>query len=168
MKNVWKYLLPVLLLSLAVLPIRAENNNMARLKALVREVRSEENVDVVDIGPVGMRMIRTLAKASAKTPEDRQALRFLKGIKGIMVVDFEDMEEDRARRRFADKLEKALAGREKFMEAKNDGETVRIYATLDEKSGMLEDLVIFGDPGTLVCLYGKVPLDMLGEMMKGK
>ena len=167
MKNVWKYLLPVLLLTLPVLPIRAEHVDKARLKALAQEVRGEENVDVVDIGPVGMKMFRTLAKTSAKTPEDRQVLQFLKGIKGIMVVDFEGAE-DKIRRGFAAKVENALAGLEPFMEAKSDGERVRIYATLDEKEGTLQDMVIFVDTGSLICLTGKVPLDMLGEMMKGK
>ena len=166
MKNILKYLLPLaVLFSLSALPIRAENVGKARLNALIQEVRGEENVEVVDIGSLGMKMIRTLAKASAKTPEERQVVQFLKGIKSIQVVDFEEME-DGAKRRFAARVEKALAGREKLLEAKSDGENVRIYATLDEKNGSLQDVVVFEGTGTLICLYGKVPLDMIDKMME--
>ena len=166
MKNILKYLLPlVVLFSLSAMPMRAEDVSKKRLNALIQEARGEENVEVVDIGSLGMKMIRTFARASAKTPEERQAVRFLKGIKSIQVVDFENMEAG-AKRRFAARLEKALAGREKFMEAKSDGETVRIYATLDEKNGSLLDVVVFEGTGTLICLYGNVPLDMIDKMME--
>ena len=166
MKNILKYLLPlVVLFSLSAMPIRAEIVGKTRLNALIREARGEENVEVVDIGSLGMKMILAFAGASAKTPEERQAVQFLKGIKSIQVVDFEEME-DGAKRRFAARLEKALAGREKLMEAKDDGESVRIYATLDEKDESLRDVVVFEGTGTLICLYGKVPLDMIDKMME--
>ena len=165
MKNGLKFLLPLLvLLPLAGQPLPAKNVSKARVDALIRDVRSEGEVEVVDIGFFGMWAIRNIARFAAQTAEDETGLRFLRGLKGLRVVDFEDLAEE-PKRRFADKLEKALAGCEKMMEAKSDGECVRIYAKVDEKHGCLRDMIVFDDSGTLVCLYGKFSLDMIDKVM---
>ena len=165
MKKMLKYLLPLLLLfAMTGAPVRAENLNKARLNALIQEIRGDENVEVVDIGSFGMKMMRTAARAAAKTPEDREVLRFLKGVKGIKVVNFEGMEE-KDRIRFAARVEKVLAGQEKLMEAKSDGKKVDIYASTDEKGEAFRDVIMFDGDGALICLFGTIPFGLIENMV---
>ena len=168
MKRICRYLLPLLfLLPLAGAPLSAENLNKARLNALIQEVRGDEHVEIVNIGSFGMKMIRTAARAAAKTPEDREAVRFLKDLTGIKIVNFEGMA-DRERLRFAARVEKALAGQDQLLEVKGDGEQVRIYASADEKKDGIRDMILFDGKGNLICLFGTVPFELVEKMVAEK
>ena len=53
---------------------------------------------------------------------------------------------------------------ELILEAKDDGETTRIYGI--EKGNRLKDCILYCSDGTLLITSGSIGLDQLGELME--
>ena len=66
--------------------------------------------------------------------------------------------------KFLRKAKRILADEEMLMEAKDDGETVRIYGLSNAAGNILEDIIILaGD--ALISVRGKIRADLVGELV---
>ena len=152
----------VMLLSLGTAALAGNQN--AQLRNLVSSFKGTEGFEVVDIGGIGMSLLKAAAKSAAETPEDREALKLFNGLKRLTVVDFSDAAPE-AREKFLRKAKRILEKGEMLMEAKDDGETVRIYGTSSADGALLHDIALLaGD--ALIFVRGTVPMDQVGELMK--
>ena len=152
----------VMLLSLGTAALAGNQN--AQLRNLVSSFKGTEGFEVVDIGGIGMSLLKATAKSAAETPEDREALKLFNGLKRLTVVDFSDAAPE-AREKFLRKAKRILEKGEMLMEAKDDGETVRIYGTSSADGALLHDIALLaGD--ALIFVRGTVPMDQVGELMK--
>ena len=152
----------VMLLSLGTAALAGNQN--AHLRNLVSSFKGTEGFEVVDIGGIGMSLLKAAAKSAAETPEDREALKLFNGLKRLTVVDFSDAAPE-AREKFLRKAKRILEKGEMLMEAKDDGETVRIYGTSSADGALLHDIALLaGD--ALIFVRGTVPMDQVGELMK--
>ncbi len=152
----------VMLLSLGTAALAGNQNT--QLRNLVSSFKGTEGFEVVDIGGIGMSLLKAAAKSAAETPEDREALKLFNGLKRLTVVDFSDAAPE-AREKFLRKAKRILEKGEMLMEAKDDGETVRIYGTSSADGTLLHDIALLaGD--ALIFVRGTVPMDQVGELMK--
>ena len=88
----------------------------------------------------------------------------MKGIHGISVLDFEDCsEKDKAR--IIKQLDKNLSGSDMLMEASDNGEKMRIYGVIDEKTDEVKDFVLYAPSDySLICLFGTLSMDAMAKI----
>ena len=136
----------------------------AKLRSLVSSYKGTEGFEIVDLGGIGLGLLKAAARSAAESQEDREALKLFSGIKRLTVVDFSDAAPE-ARDKFLRKANKILKGGEMLMEAKDEGETVRIYGTSSGEGDLLEDIAILAEDA-LIFVRGTVRMDQVGELMK--
>ncbi len=84
-----KLLITLLMLLSLGTAVRAGDQN-SQLKSLVSSYKGTEGFEIVDIGSIGLGLLKAAAKSAAETPEDRAALELFKGLKRLTIVDFSD------------------------------------------------------------------------------
>ena len=152
----------LMLLSLGTVALAGEPNR--QLRNLVSDYRGTEGFDVVDIGGIGLSLLKATAKSAAKTPEDREALNLFNGLKRLTVVDFSEAAPE-IKDKFLRKVSRILQGSEMLLEAKDGDETVRIYGTSSDDGNLLEDIaLIAGD--ALIFVRGTIRMDQIATLMK--
>ena len=159
-----KKILLTLCMVLCLVPTAWAGNPAGIIRTLVNEFRDEPGFEVVDMGPVALGLIRAAARGEVKTEEDRKALQVFKDIKRLTVLDFSDAEASR-KEKFLRKAKRVLAEEEMLMEAKDGGETVRVYGMSNAAGDILEDIIILaGD--ALISVRGKIRADLVGELIQ--
>lgn len=139
----------------------------AGLKKAISEFDSKEGVYVINLGPLGTSLARTIAKAAVKTTEDKQAeaaLNSIKNLKKATVVVFEDSEQA-VKDNFRKKFDRVLPEDSLLMEVRDEEDTVHIYGTVDEDASVVKNLILYV-PGDCVLLYleGKLSIDSLAQI----
>ena len=148
---------------LCLVPTAWAGDRTGKLRTLVNEFRDEPGFEVVDMGPVALGLIRAAAHGEVKNDDDRKALQVFKDIKRLTILDFSDAEASR-KEKFLRKAQRILADEEILMEAKDDGETVRVYGLSNKAGNILEDIIILaGD--ALISVRGKIRADLVGELV---
>ena len=148
---------------LCLVPTAWAGDRTGQLRTLVNEFRNEPGFEVVDMGPVALGLIRAAARGEVKNDDDRKALQVFKDIKRLTILDFSDADAAR-KEKFLRKAKRILADEEMLMEAKDDGETVRIYGLSNAAGNILEDIIILaGD--ALISVRGKIRADLVGELV---
>ena len=162
MKKILITLLMILSLGTAAQAGRANQN--PQLRNLVTSYKGTEGFEIVDLGGVALSLMKAAARSAAETEEDRQAMALFKGIKRLTVVDFSDAPEH-VRESFLRKVNRILDHGEMLMEAKSDGETIRVFGGPTKDETLLEDITILaGD--ALICIRGTIRTDQIEELMR--
>ncbi len=135
-----------------------------KVSSLVSQYRGKQGVEVIEIGRLGTALLKGVAAmADGNDKDTREALTALKGIKGLTIISYEDAEAV-LKQKINGKVEKMLKGVELLMEAKDDGETMRIYGTFNEKTGKVSDVGIFSPTdGTFIFLVGSFNLEDISK-----
>lgn len=152
----------VMLLGLGTAALAGEQN--PQLRSLVSAYKGTEGFEIVDIGGIGLGLLKAAARNAADSPEDREALKLFNGLKRLTVVDFSDAPADK-REKFLRKANRILNDSELLMEAKDNDETVRIYGTSSKDGSLLEDIALLaGD--ALIFIRGTIRTEQITELMK--
>ena len=158
-----KKILLTLCLVLSLVPTAWAGDRTGKLRTLVNEFRGEPGFEVVEMGPIALGLIRAAAHGEVKNDDDRKALQVFKDIKRLTILDFSDADADR-KEKFLRKAKRVLADEEMLMEAKDGGETVRIYGLSNAAGDILEDIILLaGD--ALISVRGKIRADLVGELV---
>ena len=137
---------------LCLVPTAWAGNPTGKLRTLVNEFRDEPGFEVVEMGPIALGLIRAAAHGEVKNEDDRKALQVFKDIKRL------------TKEKFLRKAKRILADEEMLMEAKDGGETVRIYGLSNAAGDILEDIILLaGD--ALISVRGKIRADLVGELV---
>ena len=156
------------LLPLAASASRPVNRTVskARLTALISEMRGYDGVEAVRLGALPTAAIKSILRATARRDEDaREALKLLRGVRRVSVLDYEDCS-PAVRERIADRLDRALVRSELLMEAKGDDSAMQIFGVVDEKTGTVRDFVLHApDDYTLICIFGSISMDAVGKVL---
>ena len=158
-----KKLLFTLILFLSLGTAALAGHQDSQLRNLVSSYKGTDGFDVVDIGSVGLSLLKAAAKTAAETEEDRQALKLFDGLKRLTIVDFSDAAPD-MREKFLRKANRILDGVEMLMEAKDGGETVRIYGSSSKNGDLLENIAILAEDA-LIFLRGSIRMDQVEALM---
>ena len=151
----------MMLLSLGTVALAGEPNR--QLRNLVSDYRGTQGFDVVDVGGLGLSLLKAAARTAADSPEDREALRLFNGLKRLTIVDFSEAEPE-VKDKFLRKVNRILRSGEMLLEAKDGGETVRIYGTSSDDGNLLEDIVLLADDA-IISVRGKIRADLIGELV---
>ena len=154
-------ILLLMLLSLGTVALAGEPNR--QLRNLVSDYRGTEGFDVVDIGGLGLSLLKAAARTGAETPEDRAALKLFDGLKRLTVVDFSEAAPE-VKDKFRRKVNRILAGQEMLLEAKDGDETVRIYGTSSDDGDLLEDIALIAGEA-LIFVRGSVRGDQIAALI---
>lgn len=152
----------MMLLSLGTVALAGEPNR--QLRNLVSDYRGTQGFDVVDLGGVSLSLLKAAAKTAAKTPEDREALRLFNGLKRLTIVDFSEAAPE-VKDKFLRKVNRILRSGEMLLEAKDGGETVRIYGTSSDDGNLLEDVALLAGEA-LIFVRGSIRADQVAALMK--
>lgn len=138
-----------------------------QLKALVNEYKSRGEFEGMNFGKMALSLFRKAASVDAGDDESvAAALKVMKSVTGLTVADYEDCSPE-VRRSFNRKLSRIMDGVELLMSAKDEGETVLVYGYVSNGGNMVEDVVIsMPDEGTLVCLFGRIDMSLVGELVE--
>ena len=148
---------------LCLVPTAWAGNPSGKIRTLVNDFRDQPGFEVVEMGPVALGLIRAAARGEVKNDDDRKALQVFKDIKRLTILDFSDADAAR-KEKFLRKAKRILADEEMLLEAKDDGETVRIYGLSNAAGNILEDIIILaGD--ALISVRGKIRADLVGELV---
>ena len=148
---------------LCLVPTAWAGDRTGQLRTLVNEFRNEPGFEVVDMGPVALGLIRAAARGEVKTEDDRKALQVFKDIKRLTILDFSDAEASR-KEKFLRKAKRVLADEEMLLEAKDGGETIRVYGLSNAAGDILEDIVLLADDA-IISVRGKIRADLIGELV---
>lgn len=142
----------------------ARHRSVSELASVVRDYDGTDGFEKVSIGRFGLSVAGAVIRMS-KEPDARVALDIIRGLKSVMVVDFEGCEAG-VKNRFVRDVSSVLSTVELLLEAGGDGENlVRIYGALTGDDDILKDVIIFIEDGVLVVLSGKIPLDSIRAAM---
>ena len=149
---------------LCLTPATWAADQSGQLRTLVNEYRYEPGVEVVDLGGVALGLLRAAARTQAQNDDDRKAMDVLRSIKRLTVLDFSDADE-KLKERFFRKAKRILSTEDLLLEARDSGETVRIYGMSSDDGNLLEDIVILAEDA-LITVKGKIRMDQIGELIK--
>ena len=152
----------MMLLSLGTVALAGEPNR--QLRNLVSDYRGTQGFDVVDVGGLGLSLLKAAARTAAETPEDREALKLFNSLKRLTIVDFSDATPD-VKDKFLRKVNRILRSGEMLLEAKDGGETVRIYGTSSDDGNLLEDVALLAGEA-LIFVRGSIRADQVAALMK--
>lgn len=161
-----KRILICFLLSTAMLFAGSEAYGQAvpkeALLSLIREYSNNDGFEVLKVGGLGttaLKAVINLAVMSDGDPEAREAVKAIKGIRRMAIVDFEDCSQQ-VRDSFTARLKSLLARSEKLMEVKDDGDTLFMYGVVDKSGSKVKDFVLYSvADSSLICLFGSINLD---------
>ena len=135
-----------------------------QLRSLVTSYKGIEGFEIVDMGGVALSLLRAAAKTQAETAEDRAALELFNGLKRLTIVDFSEAEPE-VKDKFLRKVNRILRSGEMLLEAKDGGETVRIYGTSSDDGNLLEDVALLAGEA-LIFVRGSIRADQVAALMK--
>ena len=103
--------------------------------------------------------------AAIDDPDAKEALRLMKGVRGIYVFDFEDCSQH-DKSRITRRLNRILSGSEVLMEASEGGDKMRIYGVVDENAGTVKDFVLYTPTDcVLICIFGTISMDTVSSIV---
>ena len=162
----------LLLLTLCLLlpvPQEAGAKDTGRTMArLVKEFRHEEGFEMVDLGKLALSVMRAAARNSVETAGERETLAAFSGVTQLVIGSCDDCPET-VRRAFSARVRKLLKHEEPILEARDQGDLLRIYATIPEEANELRDVIIFNEStGSVICAFGSIPMSFLERIARQK
>ena len=151
----------VMLLSLGTAALAGDPHT--QLRNLVSEYKGTQGFDVVDFGGLGLGLLKAAARTAAETPEDRDALKLFDNLKRLTIVDFAEAAPE-VKEKFLRKVNRILNTGEMLLEAKDDGETVRIYGSSSKDGKTLQDIALLADDA-LIFIRGSIKTDQIEALI---
>ena len=158
-----KKILITLCMVLCLAPAAWASNQSGKLRTLVNEYRNEPGIEVVDLGSVALGLMRATIRTQAENEQDRKALELLRSIKRLTILDCADADPS-VKDSFLRKAKRILASEEMLLEAKDGGETVRVYGLSSDDGNLLEDVIILAEDA-LISIKGKIRMDQVTDLI---
>ncbi len=151
--------LTVILLIVSALSAFAQNG-----RSIYQKYSDAENVSAIYISPAMFRLIGKIPELEIND-SDVNLAPVVRTLTGMYILNSENQAINASLRGDVDRFIKG--GRyELLMEAKDDGETVRMYTVGDSKT--IESFVMFvvdGDETTFICLDGQMPREQTEKLI---
>lgn len=162
-----KFICSIVVVMLVLPVVACAQVSKSRVVNLVQAYRGCPGFEVVNVGPLGLSLMKALARVSGETEEDEDlalVLQAADGLRGVAIVDYSEAS-DRDKRKFSEKAAKLFMESEKLVEIKDEGERVLMYRTSDESGKVISDFVLFApDECALICLFGDIPVETVMKL----
>lgn len=148
----------------------AEGKEVIRKELLseIAKIKACEGADVLKLGSVKTAAIKTLilANIEGNTEEDRAVRAICRGMKDLVIADWKECPEAN-RQIFNRRLDRIIARNEPIIEMKDKGESVSIYAVVDEANDQICDFVMYSAKASfLMCIIGKFDLGAIASLLQ--
>ena len=154
-------------LALSLSAMARKNVSKTQLAALVSDYRNCDGVELVQLGSLATSAIKTAIRVSAKDdPDAAEALQLLGGIRRLTVFEYEDCS-PAVKEKITRRIDRILSDSELLIEAKDGGDSMRMYGVVDETGNTVRDFILH-TPGScaLICIFGKVSMKALSKIME--
>ena len=137
------------------------------VSSIVSDFRHYDGVEVVRLG----RLVTGAAKgvlrlAGGMDADAQQVISLMNGLNGLTILEYEDAAPE-VRARLDNRIARVLRKSELLMEARENGNGVMMYGTVDEKSGKIRNFVMHSPDGcALICFFGTLSVDALKALME--
>lgn len=162
-----KFICSIVVVMLVLPVVACAQVSKSRVVNLVQAYRGCPGFEVVNVGPLGLSLMKALARVSGETEEDEDlalVLQAADGLRGVAIVDYSEAS-DRDKRKFSEKAAKLFMESEKLVEIKDEGERVLMYGTSDKSGTVISDFVLFApDECALICLFGDIPIETVMKL----
>lgn len=162
-----KFICSIVVVMLVLPVVACAQVSKSRVVNLVQAYRGCPGFEVVNVGPLGLSLMKALARVSGETEEDEDlalVLQAADGLRGVAIVDYSEAS-DKDKRKFSEKAAKLFMESEKLVEIKDEGERVLMYGTSDESGKVISDFVLFApDECALICLFGDIPVETVMKL----
>ena len=153
-------MLRLLLIISILLPV-----SKASITSVISDCRNCEGVEFVHLGRAATGALKIAVRLSAiDDPDAREALRLMRGIHGISILDYSSCSSG-DKNRITRRLERALTGSEKLIETSDDGSKMSIYGVVDDEAGTVRDFVLYTpSDNALICIFGSISMDAIAKI----
>ena len=137
-----------------------------KVASVFSSFKNSKGVESLSLGRLGTSLLKGAAKLADDGDGDtRQALTAMKGLTGISILSYEEAEKP-LQQKISSRLQSILADAELLMEAKDEGETVKIYGSVNEKTGKLSDVAFFAPSDcAFIFLSGSFDIEDLTKVL---
>lgn len=139
----------------------------SRLKTILSACKKYEGADALFMGSVSTFLLKKLLKlTSPADPDMEKAVGMLKGLGSFIILDYGDCSES-DRQKITEKLDREFHGIEALMETRDNGESMQLFATCDEKHGSIRDFVLYAPADcNLICAFGKFSMEDIAKLLE--
>lgn len=137
-------------------------------EAIIRDFDSAEGFNILSIKGFGTGLIKHMITAAMdrNDPEQRAFADMISGIKKLTVVEYSDCD-DSTKERFLKKMDRVLNEDNLLFDVKDDGESLKMYGTVSEDGGTIQDFFIHApEDGAFILFSGTLALDSISGLME--
>ena len=140
----------------------------SKIMNAIEEYRGCEGFDVLKLGSLGTAILKSFTHlalvADGMDDDSRMAFSLIDGVKSIAIADYDGCSaEDKTD--FTATIERILRHYEPILEAKDDGDIVKIYGNMSDDGRYVKDFILYTPSDcALICIFGKVPLEKAVQM----
>lgn len=150
-----KFIVSVLALLLSVAAF-CGTADKSRLNSVIERYRGTEGFEVINFKPITL----SLVKAVAKT----RGVSAFKDVKTMEIIEYEECPVQ-LKKEIGERFSDALDGNNLILEAKDTGDVIRIYGTVEDESDVVKDIVLLNlSEGMLMRITGRINLKDLAQM----
>ena len=139
----------------------------AQISLLINEYKYYDGFEAVKLGRLATGALKTLIRSGAAIENDadlKDALKMMKGIKKLTVVDYSDCA-PQVRQGFSQKMGRLLDGADMLMEVKDGSDILRMYGVVDDKASKVKNFILYSPEDCMfLCLFGSISLDPVLSM----
>lgn len=152
------------LLAVSVQDGSARKVSRSRITSVISECSKYEGAETIRLGGLATGAVKGIVRLAAiADPDARTALQLMKGVKALSVFTYDDCSEA-DKKKITRKLDRALSGTDVLIEAKDDGEKMRIYGIADDDK--VRDFVLYTPSDcTIICIFGSVAMESIKKLM---
>ncbi len=136
--------------------------------SIIRDFDSAEGFNVLSIKGFGTGIIKhmIIAAMDRNDPEQKAFADLVSGIKRLTVVEYSDCD-DSTKERFLRKMDRVLNDDNLLMDVKDSGESLKIYGTVSEDGGKIQDFFVHApNEGAFILLSGTLSMDSISGLME--
>ena len=137
----------------------------ARLTSFIKDCRAYEDAEVFHMGGLATGALKGfISIAGADDPDIKEFRKVSRWVNGMSILEYEDCPAS-VREEITSKINRLLKGAELLMEASDNGEKMRIYGVMDEKTNEVKDFVLYAPSDcSLICLFGTLSMDAMAKI----
>lgn len=146
-------------------------SDINQLNSIISEYSGKSGFDVLQLGRFGTSALKSIVNIGIRLDDEfddetMTILKMAKDIKNLTIVEFEDCGEAE-KAEFSRKIERILNEDHLIMEAKDEGDNMKIYGVLSEKGDSLSDFILYSPTEyALICLLGEIDLNSVNILME--
>lgn len=136
-----------------------------QIASVISECSQYDGVETITLGRFATSALRGVIRVSGAGDNDiKDALRVMKGIRGISIMEYDDCSSD-DKAEITSIIRQALSEREVLLEASDEGDKIELYGNVDDNGDMVRDFVLYSSSEcALIYIKGAVSMETVARI----